>query len=643
MFLCLKRLLALAPAVWLAAALVGMGPGLVQAGNGAPAEAGSQPSSGKPGVAVSEAGTVDLNAQGADLRQVLQLLSTQSRINIVASKEVSGTVTADLYGVTFNEALDAVLKSAGFVYVRDGNFVYVYTPKQLEDIEAARRKLETKVFHLNYITCADTKVLITPMLSKEGLISTTPPAAQGVASAKDQAGGNALANEDVLVVHDFPEVMEKVTSLIRELDVPPQQVMIEATMLRATLDESNALGIDFNVLAGVDFGAVGQAGDLPPAVKIPVNANAAVFNSDVNTGMPSGGLSIGFISSNVSFVIRALETVTDVAVMANPKLLVMNKQRGEVLVGNRDGYLTTTYTETTSTQTVQFLETGTRLIVRPYIYTDGSVRLEIHPEDSTGGVTAQNLPFEETTEVTTNVRVQDGHTIIIGGLFREKTTNSRTQIPGLGNIPIAGTLFRNRSDATKREEVIILLTPHIIKQNAAEAVGELAKDQIERFRAGMRQGMLWFGRDRLAQAHMNWARQHLAAGQYDRALWDVELALSLESRMEEALQMKEQLTRQAIWAHEPRHSAVKYVVQAMMMQELGKPVGEVIPPLRPRDPAVLDEKVKQVFGIEEIPQLPLKDYGLNSKDMPVEPLPDEAVPGTPKPDAEASSQPSGGE
>src|SRR4029453_880777 len=142
------------------------------------------------------------------------------------------------------------------------------------------------------------------------------------------------------------------------------------------------------------------------------------------------------------------------------------KMRGEVLVGREDGYLTTTVTDSSAVQTVEFLKTGTRLIFRPYVGDDGYIRMEVHPEDSDGKVVS-GLPQKTTTEVTTNVMVKDGHTVVIGGLFRESSLTTRSQIPGLGDIPILGVLFRAQEDQTAREEIIILLTPHIVKDDSA--------------------------------------------------------------------------------------------------------------------------------------------------------------------------------
>ena len=601
----------------------------------APPAAGAEPV--KTELTVTDAGRFQLHVQGTDIRKVLQLLSTRSETNIIATKDVTGTVTADLYGVTFTEALEAVLKSAGFEYIRKGNFVYVMTPKEKAEREAALRKMTVKVFKLNYITAADAKTLVTPVLSQKGVVSTSPDAAVGIATSNSEAGGNALATEDVIVVKDYPEQIEKVTEIIKKLDIRPQQVLIEATILRATLNENNALGIDFNALAGVDFQDLNSTstayqtltiGDVPSAE---LSEPGAGFRTDFRGRVPPGGLSIGFIFNEIALFIRALESVTDVAVLANPKLLVMNKQRGEVMVGNRDGYLTTTITETAATQTVEFIETGTQLVVRPYVATDGYIRLEIHPEDSTGGVTAEQLPFEQTTECTSNILVKDGHTIVIGGLFRERTSNNRAQVPVVGNIPVLGHLFSGRAEATTREEVIILVTPHIIKHASDEIVSEQLKDQVWRIRLGMRQGLMWFGRSRLAQAHMRWARQHLSRGRERRALWDVKLALSLVPRLDEALTLRERLTGQAIWSSEPRVTSAGYIIQRMVMQELGLPAEKVLPPFKPRDAGLLDEEVRDALGIGTSRELPLT----------ADPRDPESVHGGPKAEPEGAKRDEG--
>ncbi len=236
--------------------------------------------------------------------------------------------------------------------------------------------------------------------------------------------------------------------------------------------------------------------------------------------------------------------MTDATIIANPKILTLNKQRGEIIVGRRDGYLTTTVTETAAIQTVEFLETGTQLLFRPFIGNDGYIRMEIHPEDSAGGLTSANLPFEETTEVTANILVRDGYTILIGGLFRERTTAGRAQVPFLGSIPGLGLLFQRINDDSSREEVIILLTVRVLKDDDAEAeeFAGLVED-VERIRVGARRRLHFSGRERLAQAHYHWAVQHLQRGDLDKAEWDLNMALHNTTRMLEAIKLKERIRR----------------------------------------------------------------------------------------------------
>ncbi|HET6428448.1 MAG TPA: hypothetical protein VFJ30_08565 [Phycisphaerae bacterium] len=600
-------------------------------------QAADTPEDATGGIKVLEKGTIDLNVQGADLRRVLQLLSTQGKANIIATKDVTGQVTVNLYNVTPIQCLEAVLESAGFRYVRKGEFIYVMTEKEYAEWQAAKRETVVKVFRLSYLTATDAKTLIEPAKSNEGLIAVSPAAVTGVMSSSTDTGGNSSASEGILVARDYQENIDRMTQILKELDVRPLQVLIEATVLRATLTEDNALGIDFNALAGIDFRGAASAStggtNLTTGALLSeqLDNTTSAFRTDFTAAIPNGGMSIGFISNNIAFFIRALETVTDVAVLANPKILVVNKQRGEVMVGKRDGYVTTTITETSATQDVEFLETGTQLIVRPYIGADGYVRLELHPEDSTGGLTAEALPYEHTTECTSNVMVKDGHTIVIGGLFRERTSNGRSQVPGLGNIPIIGPLFRRKSDTTEREEVIILVTPHIIKSPVDEAASEQLKDDVRRFRYGMRKGLMWFGNNRLAQLHMRWARQHLEAGDHNSALWDVNMALSMSPRMDAALQLKERLTKRAIWADESRYSSIEYVIQRMITRQLGVPMDTTVPPDKPRDGAELDERVKQAMGIGGLIETPLPQRSVNAFPAPAPVLVPSMVPAPPVP------------
>ena len=347
--------------------------------------------------------------------------------------------------------------------------------------------------------------MLKPVLSNEAQVAFTTPAASGIDSAAKDTGGNTHATEDVIVITDFSENLERVRKVFKEVDRRPQQVLVEAVILRAQLQENNQLGIDFTAVGGVSFADLANvatngltSSGLQQALSGDIVNNKAA--NEVNSrsfaagSLGGNGLKLGIVGGNAAVFISALEGITNTVVMANPKVLVLNKQRGEVHVGSEQGYQTAITTDTTTAQNVQFLETGTRLIFRPYIGDNGYIRMEVHPEDSSGSVNAQGLPNKDVTQVTTNVMVRDGNTIVIGGLFREETDRTRNQVPGLGSLPGVGALFRNQTDNTTREEVIILLTPHIVQDEVA--YGRLSDEQLKhvnQIRVGMRKGLMPWG------------------------------------------------------------------------------------------------------------------------------------------------------
>jgi type IV pilus assembly protein PilQ len=538
---------------------------------GAPA---TQPTGGMrgggPKVSVSESGTFSIQINNdISVVELLRMIGNQAQLSIVPSREVRGTVPPmDLYNVTVYEALDAILHSNGMVWKQRGNVVYVLTEKEEQDDEKAGRARSVQIFHLYYTDAANALSVIKPVLSPDAVVSSTAPTINGIASNSDDAGGDNYAGENVIVVTDYPENLQQVARVIREIDHRPQQILVEATIFQATLTDNNALGIDFSLLGGINFDTLlGNSTSLMTALSSNIlnaasggTAGTGAANvvsqgySGFTTGaydtqVPPGGLQIGVVHNNLGVFIQALEQVTDATILANPKVLALDKQRGEVIVGNQYGYLTTTTTSTTTTQTVQFLETGTRLIFRPFVGDDGYIRMEIHPEDSSGGLNSSNLPFKLTTEITSNVEVKDGNTIVIGGLFREASQSNRSQVPILGNLPLAGALFRNKTDDTQRQEIIILLTPHIIKDDSAYAkVSEEEMQDAEKIRVGVRKGMMWFGRERLAETAYENAVAELSKPVPDvqRALWHLDCATNLNPQFLEAINLKEKLTEKRV-------------------------------------------------------------------------------------------------
>ncbi len=522
-------------------------------------------------------GTFSLNiVSGADIVEQLRVIGFQAQTSIIPSREVHGSLPAiDLYNVTVTEALDALLHANNYAWRQKGNFIYVYSAKEIAEMEKANRVMNTEVFHLSYTPAANAANMIKPVLSGDAEVSLTTPALSGIESGAKDVGGNSHATDDMLVVTDYPENLERVRIVLRELDRRPQQILIEATILRATLSDDNALGVDFNVVGGVDFSSIlssnGQITNANLPDPLSPNANSVGTGNNFTRSIPNG-FKVGVVTDNISVFLAALEGVTDTVIMANPKVLALNKQKGEVLVGREDGYLTTTVTESTATQTVEFLQTGTRLIFRPYIGNDGYIRMEIHPEDSSGSVNAQGLPNKRTTQVTSNVMVKDGHTVVIGGLFRESSESNRNQIPILGNLPIAGYLFRNQRDTTVREEVIILLTPHIVQDD--DAYAQLSREQLknaEKMRVGVRRGMMPFGRERMADWYYHIALNEMSKSNPDRkkAIFFLDCATSLNPTFMEAINLKQELTGREVTTSDG--SSIRTFVTKAIMVDLPPP------------------------------------------------------------------------
>jgi type IV pilus assembly protein PilQ len=545
-------------------------PPAVAAASAAPAPAASAPrTQAEPPDLSSTVFDVDvegrlkaLNIGDMDITLALRLFAVKTHRNIIASKNVKGTVmSVNLSNVTYMEALEAMLRPNGFDYVEKGNFIYVYTIEELDAIKKRDRKPVNQIFHLKYMNAQDANTLLKPMLSSTGIIALTPAARTGLESGSGNPGGMSLSTDDTLVISDFPENLSEIGAALRQLDVRPKQVLIEATVLNASMKDNNGLGIDLVSLSGLNFSDIGSiiggsaSSDTTSSTGVSTpgqlsgnmlaNGNTQyVQGTNFAKDVPSGGLSVGFLSNHISVFMRALETVTDTTVVANPKILALNKQKGEVHIGQRLGYLTTSVTATSSQQTVSFLDIGTKLIFCPYIADDGYIRMEIHPEDSAGSLDSRGIPQTTTTEITSNVMIRDGRTIVIGGLFSETTSTGKGQVPILGNIPILGIPFRSTNDATTRQETIVLITPHIINDDTA-LYDESLKEQedVQRMMLGNRAGLQPWGRDRIAHMWYTRAQEEAATGNTEKAIMFLDWSLNTNPRLMEAIKLRETLSK----------------------------------------------------------------------------------------------------
>lgn len=539
--------------------------------------------------------TISLSAQQMDIRYVLSAIDGQlPKVSIIPSMNVTGTVTLEIPEISPENALKALKHAAALEYERKDNIIFVYTKEEYEAMMAALKKPMTKIFRLSYMKAKDAQTIIqdSSLLSEIGKVGVTPEADQDLESytslsgdesgggEKFATGGDKYAEKEVLVITDYEENLLEIARVLDKLDVRPREILIECTILRARLNDDAGLGINLTAIHGTGNTSGSTVGMFSGSMTEPTTNNlwdkTQVFDQNVGTGVVGaatdvtrfGSMTLGVIAENIVAFVQAAEAITDVTIMANPKMLVLNKMQGSIHVGEKIGYVaSTTTTSTSSTQEVKFLNVGTILLVRPYICKDGFIRLELQPKDSTGQLNTFGtavLPNERVTVVTTNMMVRDGHTLVIGGLFRENDTRSRGQVPLLGDIPVFGELFRGNTDEHEREEVIVLITPHVIRHRDDEIISKELEGRVRRFRLGARKGMFWWSHTRLADRSMLKARRQLAGGNVDAAIWYLDMAMAFEPTRAEAIDLRNRLQPKASWASPPEHIDTRELLDSMI-------------------------------------------------------------------------------
>jgi type IV pilus assembly protein PilQ len=477
------------------------------------------------------------------IKDGLRVLSAMYKKNIVPTSKIDGVMGfTRLYNVTFEEAMDAVL-GTNFKYEQEGQLIKVYTEEEYKKIKEDKARMVHKVFTLYYISAAEASKLIKPVLSSSGKIEVTSAAKIGVPTdetiSAQIGGGDTVAMNDTIVICDFPENVTKAEDVLKSVDVKPKQILVEATILSATLTEDMQFGIDWQTLKGTAITALsGITYGAPEYLKV------AGTGASIESAL-TGGLTFGVTHDDVAAFIRAVEEITDVTVLANPKILTVNKQLGQVYIGTKLGYREGDTFDAQGNRVegaVKFLDTGTKLSFRPFICDDGYIRMDIHPKDSSGTVPG-GIPQEISAELVTNIMVKDGQTIVIGGLFRDSVQTDKSQVPLLGDLPFVGGAFRGTANQDKRQEVIVLLTPHII-EDPRETGGQARADDVSRKRLGATDELDWLNSSRMVEDSYAKAVKYYLAGNKEAALNKLNWALLVRPTHIEALRLKERIIRE---------------------------------------------------------------------------------------------------
>lgn len=372
-------------------------------------------------------GNVSISIQGADIAEVFEMLSREWKVNILLGDGVEGDVSVNLYDVSLRKAIQAIAVASGYAVERMDDMFFIRSNEEVGKYIAGGMT-ELKTFKVQYTDVSQIAGILTKHLSTYGKITPLP-------------------QRSMLVVEDLPDFLERIEKLLKEIDSAPKQILIEAQILEITLDESETYGIDWskffesNLTGGNEgTGRVGIQGMSSPG---------------------SPGFFFSYLSPNVQFALDALAASGKVRTLATPKLLALDNQLARVVIGDRLGFRVTTTINAVTTESVSFVESGVILNVTPNVDHSGRIMMRVHPEVSTGTVTA-GIPSLTTTEVTTQLLANNGQTIFIGGLMRSTSSRSHKRVKGLGRLPFLGRLFRNSEQTSVNTETVVLITPRII-------------------------------------------------------------------------------------------------------------------------------------------------------------------------------------
>lgn len=399
-----------------------------------------------------------LNFFQADIQKVLSAIAMQNEINIISTKDVTGKISVHLYRVPLQEALKAVTLAGGFSYLKKGALYYVYKPKEEKDPQS--EKLIVRVFKLKY---ADS--WIKEDFDKVKEILGSIPGMRTI---------NMHESSKTIIVEDTPGNIKKIEAIISFWDTMPRQVMIEAQILEITLTDDMTFGVNWEKYLGGGSGIRIGTGGLSTATLPTTAAITPITGTGVFANMITG---IG-TSAQFALALDALRAQTDINTLSMPKILAIHGKEATVMVGGSQGYAVTTTTEGVTKSGFEFLPTGTRLIITPYIDDQDNVLLDVEPSIDSATLAADGTPQASTTSVNTRLLVRDGQTVFIGGLIRKQKNKTKTGIPCLGGLPGFGAAFRRDVTGTSKTELVILISPQILESAQKALDQEAAKDKV---------------------------------------------------------------------------------------------------------------------------------------------------------------------
>ncbi|WP_447801791.1 type IV pilus secretin PilQ [Pseudomonas serbica] len=401
---------------------------------------------------------LSLNFQDIDVRSVLQLIADFTNLNLVASDTVQGGITLRLQNVPWDQALDLVLKTKGLDKRKVGNVLLVApadeiaarerqeleSQKQIADLAPLRREL----LQVNYAKAADIAKLFQSVTSAE---------------AKADERGSITVDERTnnIIAYQTQDRLDELRRIVAQLDIPVRQVMIEARIVEANVDYDKSLGVRWG-------GAIKKGNWNASGVGNGANDSSASSPFvDLGVANNTSGIGIAFITDNVllDLELTAMEKTGNGEIVSQPKVVTSDKETAKILKGTEIPYQEASSSGATS---VSFKEASLSLEVTPQITPDNRIIMEVKvTKDEPDYLNkVQDVPPIKKNEVNAKVLVNDGETIVIGGVFSNTQSKVVDKVPFLGDVPYLGRLFRRDVVSEKKSELLVFLTPRIMNNQA---------------------------------------------------------------------------------------------------------------------------------------------------------------------------------
>jgi len=390
---------------------------------------------------------ISLNFQDVEVRSVLQVLADYAGINLVASDTVQGNITLRLQGVPWDQALELILRSKGLARREEGNVLLVAPAAELaeqslgarlgQELDAQLQPLRRELLRIHHAEASELAELLLATLADDGILT-----GRGSLSVDTRT--------NTLVAHQPEDRLAELRQLVAQLDVPVRQVAIEARIVEANLDYEKSLGVRWGRRL---YGETAQLGK-----DVFVDLGVERAGSSIGLGLLRGGVLL-------DLELSAMEKTGNGEIISQPKVVTADKETARILKGTEVPYQETTKSGATS---VAFREASLSLEVTPQITPDGKVIMTVKvTKDEPDFVNALNdVPPIRKNEVNAKVRVADGETIVIGGVYSTTQNNVVDKVPFFGDLPYVGRLFRRDALQEKKSELLVFLTPRIMSDQA---------------------------------------------------------------------------------------------------------------------------------------------------------------------------------